>query len=97
MKLTQEHEALRRTARQFVEKELNPHVTPGKKKAFSPPTTSSRKWATLAYWASASRKKTAAWGWTTPTTWWSLEELGRIACGGVPMAIGVQTDMATPP
>lgn len=24
------------------------------------------------------------------------EELGRIACGGVPMAIGVQTDMATP-
>jgi len=25
-----------------------------------------------------------------------VEELGRIACGGVPMAIGVQTDMATP-
>ncbi len=24
------------------------------------------------------------------------EELGRIRCGGVPMAIGVQTDMATP-
>ena len=24
------------------------------------------------------------------------EELGYIACGGVPMAIGVQTDMATP-
>ncbi len=24
------------------------------------------------------------------------EELGRISCGGVPMAIGVQTDMATP-
>jgi citronellyl-CoA dehydrogenase len=25
-----------------------------------------------------------------------VEELGRISCGGVPMAIGVQTDMATP-
>lgn len=24
------------------------------------------------------------------------EELGNIRCGGVPMAIGVQTDMATP-
>lgn len=24
------------------------------------------------------------------------EELGNINCGGVPMAIGVQTDMATP-
>ncbi|MFX5476754.1 acyl-CoA dehydrogenase family protein, partial [Acinetobacter baumannii] len=24
------------------------------------------------------------------------EELGAIRCGGVPMAIGVQTDMATP-
>ena len=24
------------------------------------------------------------------------EELGTINCGGVPMAIGVQTDMATP-
>ena len=24
------------------------------------------------------------------------EELGSINCGGVPMAIGVQTDMATP-
>ena len=24
------------------------------------------------------------------------EELGGIKCGGVPMAIGVQTDMATP-
>ena len=25
-----------------------------------------------------------------------LEELGGINCGGIPMAIGVQTDMATP-
>lgn len=24
------------------------------------------------------------------------EELGNIRCGGIPMAIGVQTDMATP-
>lgn len=24
------------------------------------------------------------------------EELGNIQCGGIPMAIGVQTDMATP-
>jgi len=24
------------------------------------------------------------------------EELGAIHCGGIPMAIGVQTDMATP-
>ena len=24
------------------------------------------------------------------------EELGGINCGGVPMAVGVQTDMATP-
>ena len=24
------------------------------------------------------------------------EELGNINCGGIPMAIGVQTDMATP-
>ncbi len=24
------------------------------------------------------------------------EEIGRAACGGVPLAIGVQTDMATP-
>lgn len=24
------------------------------------------------------------------------EELGHIRCGGIPMAIGVQTDMATP-
>lgn len=24
------------------------------------------------------------------------EELGNVRCGGIPMAIGVQTDMATP-
>ncbi len=31
MKFTAEHEALRRTARQFVENELNPNIRNGKK------------------------------------------------------------------
>ena len=37
----------------------------------------------------------AARGWTTPGAVMMAETLGRIRCGGVPMAIGVQTDMAT--
>ena len=70
--------------------------TNGRRPASSPPTSSSRRWATRAISASTSRPSTAAWGSTTPTRWSSSRALGHIRCGGVPMAIGVQTDMATP-
>ena len=57
---------------------------------------SSKKWATSACWAFKSQKNTAAWVSDYSYNLVAAEELGLAGCGGVPLAIGVQTDMCTP-
>jgi citronellyl-CoA dehydrogenase len=56
----------------------------------------SRSSAISASSASTSRSSSAARGSDYSFALMMAEELGAITCGGVPMAIGVQTDMATP-
>lgn len=59
MKFTAEHEALRRTARQFVQNELNPHIRNGKLQGSSQSTMYLKKWVILAYWGFVSLRKMA--------------------------------------
>ena len=56
----------------------------------------SRSSAISASSASTSRKQFGGQGLDYSYALMMAEELGAITCGGVPMAIGVQTDMATP-
>jgi alkylation response protein AidB-like acyl-CoA dehydrogenase len=96
MKLTQEHEALRRTARQFVEKELNPHIDAWEEEGIFPAHEVFKKMGDLGLLGICKPEENGGLGLDYSYNMVVVEELGRIACGGVPMAIGVQTDMATP-
>lgn len=96
MKFTEEHEALRRTARQFVEKEINPYVDQWEAEGIFPAHDVFRKMAALGLLGICKPEENGGMGLDYSYNMVVVEELGRISCGGVPMAIGVQTDMATP-
>ncbi len=96
MKFTAEHEALRRTARQFVDKEINPYVTEWENADIFPAHELFKKMGDIGLLGICKPVENGGLGLDYSYNMVVVEELGRIACGGVPMAIGVQTDMATP-
>ena len=96
MLLTDEHRAIRNTAAQFIAAEINPFVDEWEAAGIFPAHSLFKKMGDL-----------GLLGITKPTEYGGLgldysyqivltEELGTIKCGGVPMGIGVQIDMATP-
>jgi citronellyl-CoA dehydrogenase len=96
MQFTREHEELRRSLGKFIAAEVNPHVDAWEKDGAFPAHALFKKMGDLGF---LGLTKPAAFGGAELDLSYSIvmaEELGRINCGGVPMAIGVQTDMATP-
>jgi citronellyl-CoA dehydrogenase len=94
MQFTQEHDEIRRTLRAIIDRDINPMSTSGKRTASFPRTRCSRSWAAPA----AGIHKPVEYGGMgldLLLRHGDGEELGH-HCGSVPMAIGVQTDMATP-
>ncbi len=96
MQLTPEHEAVRSTLKRFIAQEINPRVDSWEAAEMFP-----------AHEVFAGLGKLGMLGLTKPTEFGGAgldysysvvmaEALGDVACGGIPMAIGVQTDMATP-
>ena len=94
MQFTEEHEAIRRTVSQFIDREINPHADQWEQDGIFPAHEVFRKMGDL-----------GLLGITKPVEYGGLgldysyqvvlsEEVGRIRSGGVGMAIGVQTDMA---
>jgi citronellyl-CoA dehydrogenase len=96
MKLTHEHEELKRTAERFVAQELNPHVDEWEEAGIFP---AHEVFGRLGKLGLLGLTKPEAYGGAALDYSYSVvlaEALGSCRCGGVPMAIGVQTDMATP-
>ena len=96
MQFTHEHEELRRTLKRFIDSEINPHVDEWEEAEIFPAHELFRKLGDLGL---LGLTKPEAYGGAALDYSYSMvfaETLGRIRCGGVPMAIGVQTDMATP-
>ena len=96
MKFTEEHEQLRKTIRKVVENEINPYVDQWEDAEIFPAHELFKK---LGDQGLLGITKDPAYGGQGLD--WSFglvlaEELGRADCGGVPLAIGVQTDMCTP-
>jgi citronellyl-CoA dehydrogenase len=96
MRFTEEHQQLRRTVRDVVEKEINPHVEAWERAGAFPAHEVFAKLGKLGLLGVTKPEKYGGLGLDYSYGMVVAEELGRIACGGVPMAIGVQTDMATP-
>ena len=96
MDFTEEHEAIRRSARQFIDAEINPHVDAWEEAGIFPAHDLFRKMGAQGYLGINKPLKYGGLGLDYSYQLAFIESLGHVRCGGVPMGIGVQTDMATP-
>jgi citronellyl-CoA dehydrogenase len=96
MRFTEEHQQLRRTVREFVEKEINPHVDKWEAAGEFPAHDVFKKAGRLGLLGVNKPEEYGGMGLDYGYQMVVSEELGTCACGAIPMALGVQTDMATP-
>ena len=96
MKLTEQHEQIRDSLRKFIETEINPHVDEWEKNPPFPAHEVFKKMGDLGFLGINKPEKFGGMGLDYSYTAVYIEQLGNINCGGIPMAIGVQTEMATP-
>ena len=96
MRWTEEHDQLRQTVRQVIEREINPHVDAWEDAGLFPAHEVFKKLGALGLLGVSKPEAYGGMGLDYTYSIAVAEELGNIRCGGVPMAIGVQTDMATP-
>ncbi|KJS32726.1 MAG: acyl-CoA dehydrogenase [Desulfatitalea sp. BRH_c12] len=93
---TKEHEQVRTALRDFVNKRINPFVDEWEEKGAAPLHALFKEMGELGF---LGIRYDEQYGGEGLDYWYEtvmLEEIARAHCGGVPMAIAVQTNMATP-
>ena len=96
MHWTHEHLEVRKTLKRYIEEQINPHVDAWEEAEIFP---AHKVFKGLGDLGLLGLTKPEAYGGAGLDYSYNLlmaETLGSIRCGGVPMAIGVQTDMCTP-
>ncbi|MDI1257786.1 acyl-CoA dehydrogenase family protein [Aquabacterium sp.] len=96
MKFTPEHIQLADTVKRFCEQEINPHVKEWEEAEIFPAHEVFKKMGNLGLLGVKYDPAYGGMGLDFSYSMVVAETLGAIPCGGVPMAIGVQTDMCTP-
>jgi len=96
MEFTHEHEELRRNLKRFIDNEVNPHVDAWEEAEIFPAKELFGKMGALGFLGLTKPEEYGGAGLDGSYAMVMAETLGHSRCGGVPMAIGVQTDMATP-
>ena len=96
MKFTAEHRQLAETVKRFVEKELNPNVPAWEAAETYPAHEVFAKLGALGLLGLKYPEEYGGAGLDFSYSLTMAEALGECACAGVPMSIGVQTDMCTP-
>jgi citronellyl-CoA dehydrogenase len=96
MQLTPEHEETRRTISRFIAEEVNPHVDQWEEDEIFPAHEVFGKMGRLGLLGMNKPEAYGGMGLDYSYAAVLAETLGEMHCGGIPMAIGVQTDMATP-
>jgi citronellyl-CoA dehydrogenase len=96
MRFTEEHHSLRKTVRDFVEKEINPNVDEWENAGAFPAHELFKKAGRLGLLGINKPEQYGGMGLDYGFQAAATEELGWCKCGAIPMALGVQTDMATP-
>ncbi len=96
MQLTTEHEELRRVIRRFIDAEINPYVEQWERDQLFPAHEVFKKMGALGLLGITKPVKFGGLGLDYSYGAILDETTAYINCGGVPMATGVQTDMATP-
>jgi len=96
MNLTEQHSELKRSLVRFFDAEVNPHVDAWEAKGIFPAHEVFKKMGRLGFLGINKPEKFGGLGLDYSYAAVFCEALGHINCGGVPMAIAVQTEMATP-
>ncbi len=96
MKFTAEHRQIEDTVIKFCDKELNPHIAEWEAKGQFPAHEVFKKLGNLGLLGLKYPEEYGGSGLDFSYSMVMAEALGQCNCGGVPMAIGVHTDMATP-
>jgi citronellyl-CoA dehydrogenase len=92
----EEHRALQESVIRFIDAEVNPHVDAWEEEGIFPARELFRKLGKLGFLGINKPVEYGGQGLDYSYALAFAEALGHTRCGGVPMAIGVQTDMATP-
>ena len=93
---TEDHIALQDSLKKFCESEINPHIEEWEKAEIFPAKELFRKMGKLGFLGVNKPVEFGGQGLDYSYAAAFAEGLSAIQCGGIPMAIGVQTDMATP-
>ena len=96
MKFTPEHEQIADTVRKFVAREINPNVPEWEAAQQFPAHEVFKKLGDLGLLGIKYPVEYGGMGLDFSYSMVMAEALGECNCGGVPMAIGVHTDMCTP-
>ena len=91
-----EHLEIQRSARKLIETEVNPHVDEWETQGQFPAHEVFKKFGRQGFLGISKPEEFGGLGLDYSYAIAFAETLGEIRCGAVPMAIGVQTDMATP-
>ncbi|MYN03574.1 acyl-CoA dehydrogenase [Pseudoduganella sp. DS3] len=96
MEYSHEHLELQRNLKRFIESDINPYVDEWEAAEIFPAKEVFLKLGALGMLGVSKPVAYGGLGLDYSYSMAMAEALGHIRCGGVPMAIGVQTDMATP-
>ena len=96
MQFTHQHEEIRSSLKRFIENEINPHVDEWEAAERFPAHEVFRKMGQLGFLGITKPEAYGGLGLDYSYAQVMHETLGLIRAGGVGMAVGVQTDMATP-
>ena len=96
MQFTHEHREIQKTLKRFIDEEINPHVDEWEAAEIFPAHEVFKKMGNLGLLGLCKPEEYGGQGLDYSYSLAMAEALGHIHCGGVPMAIGVQTDMCTP-
>jgi len=96
MRLTHEHEELRRSTKRWIEAEVNPHAAEWEAAGIFPAHQVFKSFADLGLIGVSKSESYGGLGLGFSYAAVVAETLGQIKPGGVALALGVQTDMCTP-
>ena len=93
---TEEHDMIRDTVRKIIERDINPYVEEWEKEGHFPAHQVMKLFGDAGLLGLKYSEEYDGADLDYSYCVAMAEELGEIACGGVPLAVGVQTDMCTP-
>jgi len=96
MQYTHEHLEIQKTLRRFIDEEINPYVDEWEAAESFPAHDVFKKLGALGLLGLNKPEEYGGGGLDYSYAMALAEALGHVSCGGVPMAVGVQTDMCTP-